>query len=100
MPETTKRAVANRNNSSKSTGPKTPEGKAASRRNALKHGLRAEVLALPCEDPAELAAKEQFWHDHFQPQGPEEQYLLNLVVRASVQLDRCARFQAAEVAKQ
>ena len=43
------RLNANRLNSLKSKGPKTPSGKAISRQNALKHGFRAEVLAV--EDP-------------------------------------------------
>ncbi len=43
------RLNANRMNSPTSKGPKTPQGKAVSRQNALKHGFRAEVLAV--EDP-------------------------------------------------
>ncbi len=43
------RLNSNRLNSLKSKGPKTPEGRAISRQNALKHGFRAEVLAV--EDP-------------------------------------------------
>ena len=40
------RTLANRANSLKSTGPKTLEGKATSRRNAFKHGM-AGVGDLP-----------------------------------------------------
>ena len=39
------RLAANRRNAKKSTGPKTKEGKAHSRKNATKHGLRARLIA-------------------------------------------------------
>ena len=41
---------ANRRNAQKSTGPRSPEGKAATSRNALKHGLCAEKHLLVDED--------------------------------------------------
>jgi hypothetical protein len=44
---------ANRANAQHSTGPRTEAGKAASSRNALKHGLTAVTVLLPGEDPAE-----------------------------------------------
>jgi hypothetical protein len=40
---------ANRNNASRSTGPKTPGGKARSSRNAVRHGFRSELAVLPFE---------------------------------------------------
>src|SRR3954451_8068521 len=50
--------AANRKNAARSTGPKTEEGKARARCNALKHGERARVVGampvLPHEDPREL----------------------------------------------
>src|SRR5580704_17009664 len=51
---TLKQFEANRRNSQKSTGPKTPEGKAAVSMNALRHGLRARTVVLPGEDREEF----------------------------------------------
>jgi hypothetical protein len=45
---------ANRRNALKSTGPKTPEGKAAVRMNSLRHGLRARTVVLPGENREEF----------------------------------------------
>ena len=42
-----KQAKANRRNALKSTGPKTPNGKAAIRYNATKHGLLSREILLP-----------------------------------------------------
>ena len=46
------RAAASRRNGAKSRGPKTPEGKARSAQNALKHGLRAEKFVLLHDEDA------------------------------------------------
>ena len=48
-----KQHAANRANAKQSCGPKTPEGKDTSRRNALNWGFRARVLLMEPEDPAE-----------------------------------------------
>ena len=44
--------AANQRNALKCTGPRTPEGKAKSRFNSLKHGLSAQTMVLPLEDAA------------------------------------------------
>jgi hypothetical protein len=45
-----KQIAANRANAEKSTGPKTPETKAISSMNALRHGLTGQVNLMPDED--------------------------------------------------
>src|SRR2546422_8843330 len=45
---------ANRRNALKSTGPKTPQGKAAVSLNSLRHGLRARTVVLPGESREEF----------------------------------------------
>jgi hypothetical protein len=63
---------ANRANAQKSTGPKTEEGKAKSRLNALRHKVTAQVTILPDE---ERLAAENFCDKlaaTFNPEGLEE----------------------------
>ena len=51
---TIKQIDANRRNALKSTGPKTPEGKAKVSMNSLRHGLRARTVVLPGESREEF----------------------------------------------
>jgi hypothetical protein len=55
---------ANRRNSQSSTGPSTPEGKAASRLNSLQHGLRAATLILPYERREEVTPPLLYFHSY------------------------------------
>ncbi len=101
MPLTSQeRSAINRQNAANSTGPKSNEGKAASRRNALKHGLRADALALPNEDPGIVSARNDSWNDYYQPQSPAAQHLVNQCVQATLLADRCHQFHHAALAKQ
>jgi len=71
-----KQQAANRQNAQHSTGPKTPEGKAASRFNALTWSLRARSLIIPADDPEEY---QRLWDDlnaEWQPQTGTERHFL------------------------
>jgi hypothetical protein len=72
--------TANRSNSLHSTGPRTPEGKDRSRRNALTHGLYAKVLTEPSDLLAEDLAEYERLHERFladyDPQDALEERLI------------------------
>ncbi len=91
---TRKQIEANRENARSSTGPRTRTGKAASKMNALKHGLRAEQVVVPGEDPAELSRALENLIDEFQPQGPLEEQLVERVAACMWRLQRLYRIEA------
>ena len=76
-PESISRAETNRANSQHSTGPVTPEGKAASSRNSFKHGLYSKALMYPGENPAELDALKSDLRAEHQPTNTTEEILVN-----------------------
>ena len=89
--------AANRLNAQKSTGPRTPEGKAAMRRNPLRHGLSAATVVLFYESEAEF---EQFRQDlalDFGPVGAEECALVEQIAILRWRLRRASRAEAALV---
>ena len=57
---------ASRINGAKSRGPKSP-GTGLAKFNGLKHGLRAEEVVLPGEDPAEFEAERRGFLDEWAP---------------------------------
>jgi len=86
--------LANRLNAQKSTGPRSAEGKAAARFNALKHAASAKSLIIPGEDESTLAELAASYNDQFQPQGPEEELLLQKIVTADWTQRRMHRLEA------
>src|SRR5262249_21471776 len=88
---------ANRLNAQKSTGPKTAEGKANSRMNALKHGLTAQALVLPTENAEHYDNRLQQWLDDFEPANAAERALIDLAVQSSWKLERANRHEHAKI---
>ena len=60
---------ANRQNAKKSTGPRSAQGKAASSRNGLTHGLSANKHILLDEDTEEFLLLLKDLYDRFRPVG-------------------------------
>jgi hypothetical protein len=85
---------ANRRNSQKSTGPRSPEGKAISRFNALKSGVNAKSQVIPGEDASALEALASDYHQQFRPANPLECFLVDSLVNADWQLRRLRRVEA------
>ncbi len=82
-------AEANRRNAMKSTGPRTPEGKAASSRNGLTHGLSGDKhFILEGEDPEAFLRLLQDLHDHLRPVGDSEELVVQRIAAAQWRLDR------------
>jgi hypothetical protein len=82
------------------TGPRTEEGKEASRRNRLTHGLTAKTLILPGEDPEQIQAQADRLHDDLQPEGADEEALVDQMALASLRLERAAKAENAIIAEQ
>jgi hypothetical protein len=86
--------TANQQNASRSTGPRTPEGKAASSANATSHALTGNFRLLPAEDPNEFEELLRGYANEFQPVTEHECFLLTQMVEARWKLDRIERLQA------
>ena len=91
--------IVHRANAAKSTGPKTAEGKARSRANALKHGLTGDGTVLPPDQAAEVDALAAQLEREMQPSGAMGRILLRRVAAMSTRLDRCAEHEAVMTAK-
>ncbi len=71
-PVSSRKAAASRANGAKSRGPLSPEGKARSSKNAIRHGCYVEDLLLGNEDPTDWEALLNDFIARFQPIGRAE----------------------------
>ena len=90
MPSTA-RILANRLNARKSTGPRTPEGKAVVARNPVRHGLLARQDVISSESQAEFDLYRTLILAELAPATPMESMLAERIVTLSWRLRRTAR---------
>jgi hypothetical protein len=88
------RLRANRENAQKSTGPRSVAGKAASSRNRLLHGLRANKHLLLDEDPEQFVLLLNDLHSRFQPVGDGEVMIVRRIAADQWRLDRTFPMEA------
>ena len=85
---------ANRENAKQSTGPRTPEGKACSSKNALKHGLLAEDSVIPGEDPGDFDRHLTLFEDTYNPANYVERELVLQIADSAWRMRRLSRIEA------
>jgi hypothetical protein len=85
---TDKQFEANRLNAQKSTGPKTPEGRAAVRLNGVTHGLTAETIVLKGESEADFTNLLTSLEAEHDPVSPTEEALVVQLAMATWRLRR------------
>ncbi len=91
------KAEANKKNASKSTGPKTDDGKAVVKLNALKHGLLAKEMIIRAgdgkEDEKAFVAMLQDLCEELSPEGTIEEMLVERIAACYWRLRRSAKFE-------
>ena len=90
---TAAQVFANRENSKSSTGPRTPEGKAASSQNAKTNGFNAADPVLPNEDRNEFNALLERYKSEIAPKTAHEEFLVGQMTGARWKLDRLERME-------
>ncbi len=73
---------ASRRNGAKSRGPITPEGKAISSQNALRHGKTAKGVLLTSEDHAAFQKLAAAYYEKFRPADDVERDIVNEMITA------------------
>ena len=94
---TQKQTSASRENAKKSTGPRTPEGKANSSKNALKHGLMAEDAVIPGEDPAEFDRHLTKLEDTYLPRNYVEKQIVHQIADTMWRIKRLSRIETTVI---
>ena len=89
------KALANRSNAQASTGPRTSQGKAATRLNAVSHSMTSKTTVLPHENKEEYDAVLQSFIDEHKPASENERLLVERLAQAHWRLQRCYGIERA-----
>src|ERR1041384_7666426 len=90
-----KQLAANRANAARSTGPRTPEGKARSARNSRRHGFTASTFAvIRLEELNEIDHLRADLLAVYQPVNSQELFAIERIALAQQALLRAARLEA------
>ena len=91
-------SLTNKQNAQHSTGPRSPEGKQTSSRNALRHGLTSQTVVLPGEDAEAYAAfRATVWTD-LAPVGAIELVLAQTIADTEWRLERARTLEVNLIA--
>ena len=85
--------LANRRNARKSTGPRTPRGKAVASQNSVKHGFSARQAVIGTESQAEFDLYREQFLEELAPETSMESMLAERIVNLSWRLIRVGRIQ-------
>ena len=88
---------ASRENAKKSTGPRTPEGKTNSSKNALKHGLTAQDAVIPGEDPAAFDRHLTNLETTYLPRNYVEKQIVHQIADTMWRIKRLSRIESTVV---
>ena len=86
-------STASKANGAKSRGPITPEGKARSAANSLRHGLSSKAVVLPSESTEDYQALLASYVERFQPADPVEMDLVESMAVARWRLRRITNIE-------
>lgn len=93
-----RKAAANRANALRSTGPKTPAGKAVVAQNAIRHGLLSRACLMAGEDRAALDALRAELFAALAPVGAVEELLADQLVSVVWRLKRAQGMESGVLA--
>jgi hypothetical protein len=97
-PVSERRLAANRANAQKSTGPKTPEGKANSSLNAVKTALTGQTVLLPSDEVKAYEEHVECYRQELDPQTPLQEEIVQTLADLQWRLQRIPTLQSGSLA--